>query len=672
MRFPRILAAITAVVLICAQAPRAADVVDPGPLERIKLDLEVPEFPMAAAGPLFVDVAEEFGMRHSLTSTWGAAWSDADGDGKPDLLLSRHAQAPPTLFLNRGDMFLPRDNLITIKDEDRHPPVWGDMDSDGDQDAFITTGALNNPGVGISGELFRSNSGNYTDIAEEAGVAHPLCRGRGAAWFDWDGDADLDLLYLCSESADGARSALFRNDGNGFTDVAAEAGLATNLRWNGGIFPADFDNDGDLDLFLTAATQPEDRSILYRNDGGRYVDVTDSSGIGPLLGGRGAAWGDYDNDADLDLYVGRGENFRGNGPDGWTWSPDRLKEVGFHFRVKKTADDIDVLQLKTDSAELTFEFPKVPIFIDKPPLDRIFIGEQMVNPLTNPFTLGNGDVASPDGRPDADPATQKGIFIWREGTDRWFVAITSGGKFHDAAGRVSGSVAFRSVSGFFLEPRAVEVGNKMFRNVGGGKFIDVTNQAGVGDKHNTGPVIAGDFDNDGDLDIFGLNGDHVMPRPRPWLAYRNDGTGTFQDVARFLGLPKVALSRKATAVSADYDNDGDLDLWVSNEIGPAPYLYGPYSLLQNQGTGNFGLTVRLVGTRSNRDAIGARVIVRVGAESQIRDSTGGASLGSQNDPGLHFGLGNAEMADSVEVRWPSGIEQLAVNVPAGSVTITEP
>jgi hypothetical protein len=587
-----------------------------------------------------------------------------------DLLLVRHHEAPPSLFMNRGDRFDDEGASLTTALSDRHAPLWGDYDDDGDQDLYITTGGGRRGEIGIPSEFFISDGGDFTDRAAEMAMDYPRCRGRGVAWFDYDLDGDVDLLYLCSDSAFEAFTALYENRGaEGFVDVAPEVGLEFNLKFNGGIYPADYDDDGDLDLFLTAATVPEeDVSMLLRNDGGRFTDVSEASGIGHFLAGRGAAWGDFDNDGDLDLYVGRGQNFRGNGEDGWTWLEESRHQVGSYHKVKREQDPIDVLFLRTASPTLTFHFPEVSPFVPEPGLDEIHLGPGLAHPASNPFTVGEGL----HGRPEVDPLERAGIYIWREGRERWYVATTSGGDKYKSGVMVTGSTDFKAVKGIQVEARAVDMANLLFRNDGGGTFTDITKKAGVGCPHNTGPVIAGDLDNDGDLDLFGLNGDHVFPQAAPWMVYRNDGGNRFTDVSGRLGLPVRPLARKATAVAADYDNDADLDIWVSNEIGPAPWTYGPYHLFRNRGTGLHGLVVRLVGTESNADGIGARVSVRSGGRTQVREATGGASLYCQNDPRLHFGLGRRDRADRVTVRWPSGIVQVLEDVEAGGVvTVVE-
>ncbi len=237
----------------------------------------------------FVDAAEDLGMA-DLGTGFGAAWADYDSDGDPDLYLVRSLQSN-LLYRNEGSRFIELSapaGVAGADDGDGSAAAWADYDGDGDLDLYVTN-------YGQPNRLYRNDGNHFTDVAAEAGVDDGG-DGYGAAWADVDRDGDPDLYVV-----NFGENRFYRNEGAGFVEAAAETGLADA---NSSLQPAwaDYDSDGDPDLFL-ANSGP---NRLFRNDGGSFVDVTSEAGVEEAgLGGPsfGASWGDFDNDGDLDLYV---------------------------------------------------------------------------------------------------------------------------------------------------------------------------------------------------------------------------------------------------------------------------------------------------------------------------------------------------------------------------------
>ena len=512
----------------------------------------------------------------------------------------------------------------------------------------------------------------FTDVAAAAGLTARNVSGRpdkrylieakggGAAFLDADGDGDLDI-YLLNGSTFGrpdpeARNRLYRNDGpRPFADVTASSGLG-DTSWSMGAAAADFDNDGDADVYVTNYGA----NRLFENDGsGRFSDVTAAAGVGDTLWGTGAAWGDYDRDGDLDLYAANFVRFRRDlrprameycqwkgvevfyGPEAYPGAPDLLyrNEGGGAFR--------DV----TREAGVNLATPYKgfqPVFAD---LDD-------------------------DGWPD--------IYVADDTTPNLFFRNLGDGTFRNVSLR---SGASHNVNGDVQAGMGVDLGdydgdgdldlfvthfsddyNTLYRNEGGGYFADVSFRAGVGAASmpwvGWGTAFA-DFDNDADLDLFVANG-HVYPvvddhdlgtsYAQPNLVFANRGRGLFEDASARAGPGlRVRKVSRGTAFG-DYDDDGDVDILVLN-ADDAP------TLLRNDGAGGHWLGVRLRGRRSNRDGIGARIRVTAGGRTQVREVRAGASFLSSNDLRAHFGLGAATAVDRLAVSWPSGSVQILEELP---------
>ncbi len=317
----------------------------------------------AATPVTFVESSKTLGVAES-TETWGIAVTDWDGDRCDDLYVGRHAGAPPRLYRNgcpglfTDEVDRLRLDLLPRKStKDRHTPAFGDFNGDGRMDLFIPTGGGGGHGPGNDDQLFRQEAdGTFTNIAPDQGMEDTLGSGRFGAWFDYDGDGDLDLFlghFLQSERPEENRNILWRNRAGNFADAAARAGLdaqetsaagvATDIDGDGdldlltlpgrgaslylnngnGTFratslrisqvisaaPGDYDGDGDQDLFLSLGRtgrtdQKAIKSILLRNDAGSWTDVTSAAGVGYTYC-LSAQWVDVNNDGFLDLFVTR-------------------------------------------------------------------------------------------------------------------------------------------------------------------------------------------------------------------------------------------------------------------------------------------------------------------------------------------------------------------------------
>lgn len=438
--------------------------------------------------PLFEEVASTAGVAN-IGDGLGVAWGDYDADGYPDLYTARGAD-------NGGEPDILYHNLQNGAFEDASAAtgtgdagagfgaVWGDYDNDGDLDLFVSRYWQSN--------LLYANNGDttFSEVGAAAGVDN-VSDSAGAAWADFDRDGWLDLFVIGEYEA----NVLYHNNGDGtFTDVTGAAGIPHDGGQEESAAWGDYDDDGYPDLYLTNANGP---NRLYHNQGnGAFSDVSAASGANDTRFSHSAAWGDYDNDGDLDLFVA---NYGQSG---------------------------------------------------------------------------------------------------------------------------------------------------LFRNNGDGTFNDVAEDEGIYVNYNSLGVTFGDYDNNGWLDIFiaGDNGKQL---------YLNQGDVYWQHYEPELFRPGNSYS----AATADYDNDGDLDVYVANRWDGNPNL-----LYRNVGNDNHWLRVNLLGVLSNASGIGARVRVVSGGLSMNRAVSGGSGFASQDSLPVEFGLGALSGAVTVEVYWPSGVVDVHTGV----------
>ena len=507
----------------------------------------------------------------------------------------------------------------------------------------------------------------FVDVTEQAGIRFvhaggidmrvvPALVGSGAAWGDYDNDGWWDLYILNSAlvrpepDAVLPKNVLYRNNGDGtFTDVTDAAGVGDTGWGMGGAF-ADYDNDGDADLYITNYKA----NRFYRNNGdGTFRSfASGAGGIGDTGFGAGIAWGDYDRDGYLDLYVGNYIEY-GKVPQG--------DEVFFPYDFFGQAN---------------------LLYLNKG--DGGFINMTGAAKVNGGFHLTLG-VAAADYDADGDldiylaNDTHQNI-LYRNNGDLTFTntnrpeARSRTGDVRSGMGIAWGDYDTDGDLDLFVT-NWLDENNVLYRNNGDGTFADVSAESGVfasGLGKTCWGTVLFDADNDGDLDLFFAAG-HIDPAAweahgQPDVFLLNNGDGTFSDVSEAVGLRGFNTFGVGRGVAvADYDADGDLDLFIVNSGGP------PMLLRNEGGNRRHWLQIRTIGTVSNRDGIGARVTVSTGEHHQVQQVAAGASYLSQSCLDVAFGLGDSTHVDRVVIQWPSGIVQTLTDIqPNQRIVVVEP
>ena len=464
----------------------------------------------------------------------------------------------------------------------------GDYDGDGWVDLYAVHGD-----IGPNLLFHNRGDGTFEEVGASAGVALVGALGSGPTFADVDGDGRLDLLVL---GVGGTRPTLFRNQGDGtFKDVTSASRLVTSGNDYSAAF-GDYDRDGDLDLFLThwGSGYPGPVEDLWRNDGdGSFTDVGPAAGIARFVSPRAPSGFDYSftpNFADLD-------------GDGW---PDLL-----------VAADFGGSRVFINQRDGTFRDATTSVVSDE-----------------NGMGAAVGDF---DNDGDLD----------------WFVS-----SIWDPNGVAEGNWGIS--------------GNRLYRNRGDGTFEDATDAAGVRKGYWGWAATFADLDNDGVLDLFQVNGFGEASieatseyHDDPARLFVGNGDGSFSERAAALGLDDKGQGRGVVAF--DYDRDGDVDLFIAN-------FGGPPRLFRNDGGNEHAfLTVRLRGRAPNTEAIGARVYLRAGGRTQMREVHAGSNFVSQDPAETHFGLGRLSVADELRIVWPDGRTTVRTRVPVNRMlAIREP
>ena len=489
--------------------------------------------------------------------------------------------------------------------------------------------------------------GRFENVATTAGL---LARGAdmagGAAFDDFDGDGRPDLFWTSFEVDRGAR--LFLNDGNGgFRDASTEAGLDAQV-WGSNCSHADFDNDGDLDVLIVRGgwENPAPLSLLRNRGGGRFDDATHAAGLDEPIASQSAAWADYDLDGDLDLFVcGEG---RGGGIDDAALfiPPESLSgdDRSRRCRLYRNGGDGTFDDVTAEAGVANGRYAKGASWGDfDDDGDPDLYVSNMADP--NRFYRNNGDGTFDDVAPDLGLTGPRNSFACG-----WF-DFDNDGRLDLFATDYSASL-----STFVLDQLGEPSPDhpRLYRNLGPDGFEDVAATAGLDRVFLPMGAGFGDLDGDGFLDVYLGTGRPGYSCLVPNALLRNVEGDHFEDATASSGTGHL---QKGHGVGmADYDGDGDLDLFV--ELGGATPGDRSYNaLFRNPGHGQRWVSIRLVGTRSNRSAIGARVRVDVvdvdGSRRSIhRLVSGGTSFGG-NTFTQTIGLGDAVAIDSLTVRWPT-------------------
>lgn len=527
---------------------------------------------------------------------------------------------------------------------------------------------------------------SFANVARSAGLSHKTIYGDehknkyllettgcGVAWFDYDRDGWLDVFFVNGTRLNGfakgqePTARLYKNNRDGsFTDVTKAAGLA-RTGWGQAVCVGDYDNDGWDDLFLSYYG----KNALYKNNGnGSFTDVSEKAGVAgaKTRWGSGAAFVDYDKDGDLDLFVANYIDldlktaptpetgpclYKGVmvacGPPGLEGGKNILyrnegngafTDVSAKAGILKTYGTYGLGVIVADFDNDTW--PDIYVANDSAP--AALYHNQKDGTFTD-IGVEAGAAYSSDGKPQAGMGVGVGDFD----SDGWLDIFKT---------NFSGDTS------------------TLYRNLGVKSglltFDDVTFTAGIG--VNTRFLGWGcnfaDFDNDGWLDIFLVNG-HVYPEvekltteagyPQRKVLYQNRRDGTFKDITADVGNALLEPTASRGCAFGDFDNDGDLDV-VINPVNDVPVL-----LRADRTNGNNWLAVKTIGVKSNRTGIGARIKIVTDSKTQMDEVRSGGSYYSQNDLRVHFGLGTATKIKQLEIRWPSGVVDTLTDIAANQL-----
>ena len=545
--------------------------------------------------------------------------------------------------------------------------------------ALLLTGLING---GVLGQNQAPQSApRFTDVSRESGIDFRHVNGAsaekhlaetmgsGGLFLDYDNDGWIDLFLVDGGSivdptvASQARHRLFRNRGNGtFEDVTSASGIR-HVGYGMGACAGDYDNDGRVDLYVTNVGM----STLYRNTGnGTFADVTRAAHVGSSLWSTSCAFADLDKDGDLDLFV-------------TNYVEIRMKPGSTELKNPFCGN----AQLKARSYCHPLVYDPLPNVVYRNDGNGTFTDVSAESGIA--AFRGNGlGVVIADYDDDGWPE----VFVANDSMPNFLFHRTGPWRFEDIALRAGVAVAGDGKPRSGMGTDAADYDgdghldlvvtnldfetHSLFRGLGGQLFSYATPESGIGPR--TRPfvgfgVVLFDFDNDMQLDLAIANG-NIIDNPvllragttyaQHKLLFRNAGSRRFTDVTAAAG-PAFAIEKVGRGlVAGDIDNDGDLDLLATNNGQTA-------DLIRNDSEHGNALLVRLIGTQSNRDGVGARLRLTTGTRTQIREVKAGSSYLGQNDLRQHFGLGPNQRVDRLEIRWPSGRVEVLQGIAANQI-----
>jgi hypothetical protein len=530
----------------------------------------------------------------------------------------------------------------------------------------------------------RPFNAHFVDVAREAGLIQPVIYGNpdnkdyileatgcGCAFIDYDNDGWIDIFLLSgtrmSDPPAGASNRLYKNNRDGtFTDVTEKAGLH-DLGWASGVCVGDYNNDGFEDLFCTYFGQNK----LYRNNGdGTFTDVTKQSGLLSEANrwGAGCTFFDYNRDGQLDLFVSNYLQFDvahipkpgSNSNCNWKGVPVECGPRGLptgYLSLYRNNGDGTFTDVSKESGisklRESYGMTAVAADLDNDGWPDLYVACDSTPSL---LLLNNHDGTF------REEGVLRGVALSEDGMEQAGMGIGVGDY------NLDGSLDI-------FKTHFSDDTNGLYRNDGKGNFEDVTLTARIGVETQYICWGAGiiDLDNDGWPDLFMVTGTVYpqlekklpnYPSMTPRVVFRNLGNGSFEELGEEAGPGIAARHCSRGCAFGDFDNDGDVDMLIVN-LNEAP------SLLRNDLKGrDHWLKLKLVGTKSNRSAIGARVLLHYGKKVQVQEVLSQSSFYSTNDSRLHFGLGPEKVVD-IDIRWPSGLQEKLKAVPADQLIVVK-
>ena len=621
---------------------------------------------------LFKDITSTSGIDYRGAS-YGVAWGDYNNDGFVDLWSGNHG-VYAILYQNLGNgTFIDATSEVLGHQPqgDFHGAAWADFDNDGDLDLIQLEGAdsgksdLEDPQ--LANRLYVNENGVFDNRAIELGLGYIGSRGRNPLWFDRNNDGRLDLLQGAGKRADGAVPAtIFSQETDGFVDLRPSMGFDLEPTRFGILSDLVDDNTPEL-----ITLDPYTGISIY--DATTIEDLTDSI----LTTDYKAAdfiSEDFNGDLLPDLYLTR----RGLSNSAFTSPSDTSLNLNLEIEgeTKGIAWETEG-EIKIDLWTFGFGFEEIDP-------ENIFIGASAINPQYLGTVLDENDTITelqltldPEdcrtiGLAPFTPGVDEGLYIgYDPASTRWEMYLSTPDK--DLVAAVVNS------SSEITKTDAIAFNNDLQPNPDilllsdGDSLIDRTADSGINSVRTAGvSSVAGDFDNDMDVDLYVVTTNAAGNEPN--VLYDNQGDGTFEAVTNLGDAVGSNLGIGDTVTTADYNNDGFLDLFITN--GDFPLLLNrnaPYQLLENEGNDNHWLEIDLEGVVSNRDGIGAKVYVTADGITQLRQQSGGMHDGVQNDSRLHFGLADNTFVDEIKIEWSSGIVQNLTDVGVDQIlNIVEP